>query len=69
MAKKIVNQNTRLDEAQYTFIVDVANGVGTDRSDVMRRMVQLAQTLGVDRTVAILKDDQKRSGASVHKRP
>lgn len=39
MAKKTVNQNTRLDEETFAFLGNVANRLGTHRSDIVRRMV------------------------------
>lgn len=46
MTKKMKNQNTRLMEEDLAFLEEVANRLGTNRSDVIRRVVHEWQRFG-----------------------
>ena len=55
MSKKTFNQNTRISEDEREFLDNVASSLGTDRSDVVRRMVSEWQRYGVSGTAESLR--------------
>lgn len=55
MPKKMLNQNTRISEDEREFLNDVASSLGTNRSDVLRRMMYEWQRYGVSGTAESLR--------------
>lgn len=55
MPKKMLNQNTRISENEREFLNDVASSLGTNRSDVLRRMMYEWQRYGVSGTAESLR--------------
>jgi len=60
MGKKTVNQNTRLKDDELAFIDAVASQLGTNRSDVMRRLLHEWQRFGTVGTAESLRSCSER---------
>lgn len=55
MPKKMRNQNTRLSENEREFLDNVASILGTNCSDVLRRMISEWQRYGISGTAESLR--------------
>lgn len=69
MLKKMLNQNTRISENEREFLDDVASSLGTNRSDVLRRMMHEWQRYGVSGTAESLRTCAGGTGQMSQKIP